>query len=84
MHEKTSNEFHMSEGDRFLFAGFVIICHKGYMRISHGGNTRVANGNAVSVSSKIINGIAKTIEGFFNIRNPGFMIKVVSKLRPCI
>ena len=85
MHQVSSVEFCVIQGDLAfgvsrLFApgreGNFLRCNRQY--------PVVRNGDSVSITTEILDGIAKAVEGFLDIRAPVFFIKTVFPLFPVI
>lgn len=75
MHKKSVNEFFVSYSNssswiaRLLSSG-----RKRNLSIIYGKDTAVGYGDFMSVFSKILDSIAKTVKGLFDIRTPFFCV----------
>ena len=78
MHKKPANKFNTGNGKflpvAFFSVVFDIVSNGIFI---HADDTVVANGNPVGVFSKVVNNGLCTVEGFFAMRNPVFVITKV-------
>lgn len=84
VHQKTAQEFGVCQRDCFRFAGFVIPGSKGRLRFRDGEDAGITDSNPMDITAKIINGIAKSVEGFFCMWNPGLAVEGILKRLPFI
>ena len=85
MHQVSPNEFCMSQSD--LAPGLAGLFSPGGERdllFRDGKDTAVGNGDLMGVSSKVFDGISKTIKGFFDVRTPILFIKFIFPVLPFI
>ena len=78
MHKKPANKFNTGNG-KFLAVAFfsVVVDILSNGIFIHADDTVVADGNPVGVFSKVVNNGLCTVEGFFAMRNPVFVITKV-------
>jgi len=78
MHKKPANKFTTGNG-KFLPAAFFSVVFDIVSNgiFIHADDTVVADGNPVGVFSKVVNNGLCTVEGFFAMRNPVFVITKV-------
>ena len=78
MHKKPANKFNTGNG-KFLPAAFFTVVFDIVSNgiFIHADDTVVADGNPVGVFSKVVNNGLCTVEGFFAMRNPVFVITKV-------
>lgn len=78
MHKKPANKFNTGNGKflpvAFFSVVFDIVSNGIFI---HADDTVVADGNPVGVFSKVVNNGLCTVEGFFAMRNPVFVITKV-------
>lgn len=78
MHKKPANKFNTGNGKflpvAFFSVVFDIVSNGIFI---HADDTMVADGNPVGVFSKVVNNGLCTVEGFFAMRNPVFVITKV-------
>ena len=70
-------------GFRFAAIGVILVweCHTG---VIHGINPAVADGTAEDVACEVCDGIAESMKGFLDMRDPVFVIKSVYEFLPFI
>ena len=85
MHQKTADEFGIVKGNVPLrFAGLLPSCGKSNLIFRNGKDPAVGNSDFVGVTSKVFNGISKTVKGFLNVGAPVFFVKAVFELLPAV
>ena len=85
MHKVPADEFRIVQGDLPVWtAGLPGTGRKSYFPFVNIQDAAVGNGDLMCISSKIFDGIAKTVEGFFDIRTPVFSVKFVPECGPFI
>ena len=85
MHQVTADEFDVIQSDYpARFPGLFPSGRKSDLLFIDRKDTAVGNSDLMGISSKILNRIAKTIEGLFEIRAPFLSIKEAAELRPFI
>lgn len=85
MHQVTADEFDVIQSDYpARFPGLFPPGRKSDLLFIDRKDTAVGNSDLMGISSKILNRIAKTIEGLFEIRAPFLSIKEAAELRPFI
>ena len=84
VHHKPAHELFVAESDLFCASIFIVLCRKSHIILVHADNAGICDRNAVSVSAKVFDSIAVSVEGFLDIRAPLLFVKAVSKFIPCI
>ena len=83
MHQEPPDEFCMLQGDlTFRLAGLFAPGREGDLLFRDGKDTAVGNGDLMGVSSKVFDGISKTMKGFFDVRTPILFIKFIFPVLP--
>ena len=83
MHQEPPDEFCMLQGDlTFRLAGLFAPGREGDLLFRDGKDTAVRTGDLMGVSSKGLNGISKTMKGFFDVRTPILFIKFIFPVLP--
>ncbi len=83
MHQEPPDKLFVAESDLpFGVTGFPAPRREDNLFLCDGKDPVVGDSNPVSISSQILDGIAKAVEGLFNIRAPVFFIKAVFKFLP--
>lgn len=83
MHQVTPDEFRVFQGDlTFWLSRLFPSGRKSDLIPCNGKDPVVGNGDPVGITPQIFNGIAKTMEGFFDVRAPVFFIKPVFPFFP--
>ena len=78
MHKKPANKFNTGNGKFLPFAFFSVVFDiVSNCIFIHADDTMVADGNTVGVFPKVVNNGLCTVEGFFAMRNPVFVITKV-------
>ena len=83
MHEKPADEFAVFQSH--LFSPVIItaiMVPEGGMGIWHADDSSVGNGDAMGISSQIVNGISKAVEGFLYERTPVGSVEHIDKIGP--
>ena len=83
MHQVSPNEFCMLQSD--LASGSAGLFSPGRecdLLFRDGKDTAVGNGDLMGVSSKVFDGISKTMKGFFDVRTPILFIKFIFPVLP--
>ena len=57
---------------------------KGGLLFIHRNNTAVGDGDLMCIPAEILDGIAKSVEGFFDVRAPVLFVKGIAEFRPFI
>ena len=68
----------------FHRVGFIVVCRKSNGSFSYFPDTAVGNSDAVCIAAEIFDCVTESIESFFDIRTPFFLIEVVTKFIPFI
>ena len=85
MHQITADKFRMIQSNlTFGVTGLLSSGRKSDRIIGNRENPAIGNGNLVGITSKIFNGIAKAVEGFFDVGTPVYFIKSVFPFFPVI
>lgn len=85
MHQIPADKFGMIQSDdpvrvtRLPAAG-----RKGHFFVSDRQDTMIGNGNFMCISAKILDCVAKSVEGLFDIRTPVFFKKAAAEFRPLV
>ena len=85
MHQETADKLFVAECDLALgISGFLSSCREGHFCFGNRKDPVVGECNFVSIASQILNGIAKSVEGLFDVWAPVHFIKAVFPLFPVI
>ncbi len=85
MHQITADEFCVIKGNlTFRLTRFFHSCGKSNLIFRDRKNPAVGNGDPVGITSKIFNGIAKSVEGFLDVGTPVLFIKTVFPFFPVV
>ena len=78
MHEEAPDKFHKGKGDLTPWVSrFLAARRKSDLGVCHGKDPAVGDSDLMGVAPKILDGIAKTVKGLFDIRAPVFPIEAV-------
>ena len=83
MHQVTADEFFVFQSNpAFRVRRFSAACREGHFCFCDRNDSAVGYGYLVGITSKIFDGITKTIKCFFDIWTPVFFVKSVFKRFP--
>ena len=83
MHQVAPDEFHICQGDRpACSTGSSASGRKSHLLFIYGQDAAVRYGDLMGIPAQIFNGVAKTIESFFDVRTPVLFIKRIPEFRP--
>lgn len=83
MHEKPADEFTVFQSHLFSLVIITTIpVPEGGMRIRHADDSAVGDGNAMGISSQVVNGISKPVEGLLYERTPVGSVEHIDKIGP--
>ena len=83
MHQEPADKFFVADGDLpFWVTGLFPPCGEGGLCFRYGQDPVVGDGNPVGIPSQIFDRIPETVEGFFDVWAPVFLIKAVFERLP--
>ena len=83
MHKETTYEFLIAQGNYPAGLSWLFCpCTEDYAVIADRYDPAVGDGNLVSITTKVINCITESVEGFFYVRTPVPAVKGVLKRAP--
>ena len=83
VHQETTDELFMGEGNLpFWLSRLSSPGRKGNLCFRNREDPAVGDGDPVSITPKVFDGVAKSVEGFFDIRAPVFFIKGIPENIP--
>ena len=83
MHKIPADEFCVIQGDAPAWITWSFApCRKSHVLFLNRKDPAVGDRNLMCIPAKILDRIAKSIESFFDIRTPVFLIEMIAKFRP--
>ena len=83
VHQEPADKFFVADGDLpFWVTGLFPPCGEGDLCFRHGQDPVVGDGDPMGIPSQVFDRIPETVEGFFDIWAPVFLIKAVFERLP--
>lgn len=82
--QEPADEFHVRDGDMFHIPRVIVFRPEGHSLIGNGFDPGVGDRDPVGVTSKIIYGVAKAVEGFLYKGAPVFPVEAVTERSPVL